>query len=181
MIPIHIQKGSFFNEETNEFIDIEPRVLHMEHSLYTISKWEEKWHKPYLSNLPSFKKTEEEALDYMRCMCLEDDEEEINPLIFNCMSKTEYDKLIKYVQDPHTATTVTKKDDKPPSRDIMTAEVIYYNMFSAQIPKECEHWHINKLLKLLEVFAAKQEKPKKMPKTAMVNQRRAVSRARGYH
>lgn len=177
MITIHISKGSFFDEKANEFIEVQEQDVQMEHSLYTISKWEEKWHKPYLTKSKAFEKSQEEAFDYMRCMCLDED---VNPLIFMCISQSEQDRLMNYIKDPHTATTVTKKDVHANNGEETTAETLYYAMFANQIPIECEHWHINKLLKLLEVFSAKMEKPKKMPKSHMVNRRRSISKARGY-
>lgn len=175
-ITIHISKASFFDEKKLEFIDIPEQDVEMEYSLYTISKWEAKWHKPFLSNLESHKKTQEEAFDFVRCMCLD---ENINPLALSCISQAEQDRLSAYIKDSHTATTVKQKEG-PKNREIMTTELIYYNMFQAQIPIECEHWHLNRLLKLLEVFSAKQETPKKMPKADILSQRRALSKARGY-
>lgn len=45
MIKIIVPKSEFFNEVTNEFIDVPETVLTLEHSLISISKWESKYHK----------------------------------------------------------------------------------------------------------------------------------------
>ena len=55
----------FYDESTEEFIEVKEQTLLMEHSLISISKWEAKWKKPYLSEQ---KKTVPEIYDYFRCM-----------------------------------------------------------------------------------------------------------------
>ena len=59
MLELTIPAYELFNEETQEFINEPERVLKLEHSLVSISKWEANWNKPFLSNK---KKTFDEAL-----------------------------------------------------------------------------------------------------------------------
>ena len=57
MLQLDIEEQEFFDEAKNEFIHIEPQKLSFEHSLISLSKWESKWHKPFLK--PGDKKTQE--------------------------------------------------------------------------------------------------------------------------
>ena len=67
MLRITIPSIELFNEMTDEFIYFEEETIELEHSLVSISKWESKWHKPFLSDK---NKTNEEVLDYVSCMSL---------------------------------------------------------------------------------------------------------------
>ena len=67
MLQLHIKETELFNNDTQEFIKIKPITLQLEHSLVSISKWEAKWHKPFLTDDP---KTDVEIKDYLRCMTL---------------------------------------------------------------------------------------------------------------
>ena len=62
-------KGDYFDEVSNEFLYFPEVTLELEHSLVSISKWEAKWHIPYITpdNKP---KTPEQSIDYIRCMTL---------------------------------------------------------------------------------------------------------------
>ena len=63
MLTITVPKGQFFQNSTNTFIYSEETELQLEHSLLSLSKWESKWHKPFLDTK---EKTEEELIDYVR-------------------------------------------------------------------------------------------------------------------
>ena len=74
MLTITLPGYELFNDETQEFITENERVIKLEHSLLSISEWESKWNKPFLSNIP---KTPQEISDYVRCMTLTEDVPEI--------------------------------------------------------------------------------------------------------
>ena len=60
-----------YDDVNNEFVYIiteEEQTLRLEHSLLSLSKWESKWCKPFLH---SKDKTDEEILDYVKCMTLD--------------------------------------------------------------------------------------------------------------
>lgn len=143
----------------------------MEHSLLSISKWEEKWKKPFLSKED---KTEEESIDYLRCMTIT---QNVDPRVYYAIDKKLFQEISDYIEDKHTATTFSNSTD-PPSREIMTAEVIYYAMFANGISKECEKWHLNKLLTLIRVFSEKNKPPKKMSKSQIMSRNRKLNAAR---
>ena len=67
-IKIVIPEREFFDEEKNEFVYSKPQEVTLEHSLISISKWESKWHIPFLDE--KHEKTTEEFIDYVRCMSL---------------------------------------------------------------------------------------------------------------
>ena len=67
MLKVTIPSIEQYDEEKNEFFSTKSYELQLEHSLISLSKWESKWKKPYLSNT---EKTPEEAIDYIRCMTL---------------------------------------------------------------------------------------------------------------
>lgn len=174
MLTIEVKSFELFNEETREFINSEGGILHLEHSLLSISKWEQKWHKPFL--LDTYEKTNEEMLYYIKCMCITTPKDEN---IFYGLSSENYEKINNYINDPMTATTFSEdKEPKKKSSEYITNELIYYWMFSYQIPVEFEKWHINRLMTLIRIFNVKNAPPKKMSRQEIGNKRRSLNQAR---
>ena len=181
MLVLDIPERELFDESTDRFIKIKAQTLKLEHSLISISKWESRWLKPFLTKE---KKTQEELLDYIKCM-------NTNPVqdtdIVQYLSANELNKIIDYIDSPMTATTVTFFDEKKPKikEETVTSELIYYWMISAEIPFECEKWHINRLFALLKICSAKNAPKKKMTKgmaqsqAALNAKRRANLKSRG--
>lgn len=172
MLKIMIPKNELWNESKEEFIITNERELCLEHSLYSISKWEQKWHKPFLSK---DEKTVEETISYIKCMLVEDIDEDDNILSF--ITNDIIDKIQQYINDSMTATWFNDKNDKP-GREIITAEIIYYWMMSLGIDMECERWHFNKLMTLIKVFEVKNKKPKKMSKSEIIAEHRRLNEER---
>lgn len=173
MLKITIPENEFFDEKNQVFVTIKGQTLQLEHSLVSISKWESKWHKPFLSN--SKERTNEEIIDYIKCMTLT---QNVDPLIYNYLPKEAVDKITNYIQDPMTATWFPADNTKKHSREIVTSEIIYHWMISLNIPFECQKWHINRLLTLIEVCNVKNQPKKKMSKRDVYNQNRALNAAR---
>lgn len=125
-----------------------------EHSLFTISKWEEKWHVSFFDDAD---KTEDQILDYIRCMIVDDDD-----LVYlDRLTTDDVQTVLDYISDQATATKVYS--DRPGNnmrRKNITSEVLYYQMFSRQIPMECQHWHINRLIALIQVWDVYNTDPK---------------------
>lgn len=173
MLHITVPAREFYDESSEQFVQIEEQTLVMEHSLISISKWEAKWKKPYLSDE---QKTREETLDYLRCMTVKP--AKVDPLVYMSLSKQNLEDISNYIQDPMTATTITDKNPKR-SREILTSEVIYYYMIAQNIPVEFEKWHLSRLITLIRVCAIKNDPhPKKMSKAAIARQNRALNAAR---
>ena len=171
MLQITVPGGELFNESTSRITRVKGRDLQLEHSLVSISKWESKWKKPFLG--PK-QKTREETIDYIRCMTVT---QNVDPLVYQCLSYENIKQVNEYINDPMTATTF-KKPNKKGNSQIITNEIIYYWMFSLEIPKECERWHLNRLLTLIRVCDEKSQSGKKMSKRDVMNQNRALNAAR---
>ena len=156
-IPASIRED--FNDETNTFVYTETekeQTLNLEHSLVSLSKWESKWHKPFLSKKD---KTDEELLDYIKCMTLTPN---VNPDIYSRLTKANYKEIEKYIANPMTATTFSDTQNRKHSREIITAEIMYHWMVALNIPFEpCQRWHLNRLVTLVRVCNIKNAPPKK--------------------
>lgn len=172
MLKIKIPKGELFNPVTEEFLDIPETILLLEHSLKSISKWEMKYHLPFLDTKD---KTNEQMVYYIRCMCV-DDLDDDHEYILNGLSKENMDSIIAYLNDPMTATRV--KGEKSHSPEFMSSELIYYYMTALNIPFECENWPLPRLITLINVCSEKQKPPKKMANSAIYKQNSALNAAR---
>ena len=171
-LPIHIPKKELFDQKTGKFIIVKETNIILEHSLISISNWESKWHKPYLS---SDKKTTEEFISYLQCMCLT---KNVDPNVFYAIDGDDIRRIVSYITDSMTATTIKKREQKK-SREIITSELIYFWMTNFNIPFEpCQKWHINRLLTLIEIASIKNQPPKKMGKREAAQQRAALNASR---
>lgn len=145
MLKLHIKETELFDEENERFIHVKPQTITLEHSLLSISKWESKWHKPFLGK---GEKTQEEQVDYVRCMTITPN---VPPEAYYALGEEEYQKLKEYIEDPHTATTVHRRNKNQRRNETVTAEVIYSWMIQLEIPWEFEKRNLNWLLMLIEV------------------------------
>lgn len=171
MLHIKIKTGEVFNEETQTFIDVIANV-YMEHSLLTVSKWEEQFEKPFLG---SSEKTSEENWAYLEIMCLDEDSRS-NLSLF---TQKEVNLVQEYIAAKRSATFFNEfRNNEPRSREIITSELIYYWMFSLRIPKECEEWHLNRLMTLIRVFEVKESKQKKISKREIAARNKALNAQR---
>lgn len=162
MLKIALPRIELFNEETQTFEYGEEINIELEHSLYSLSKWEEDYKKPFLSD----KTSQEDVLSYIPYMALNAQnqtrisDEQMKHIVADDNALT---SIVQYMEDAHTATTFHGKDKNKGKKEILTAEVIYYYMISLEIPFECQYWHLNKLMTLLKVCGIKNN-PKKMSK-----------------
>lgn len=164
MLRIIVPKTLLWDEENEEFIDIKEQTLQLEHSLVSLSKWESKWCKVFLSN---DEKTFEETLDYIRCMTLT---QNVNPLVYKCLTADNIAMVNAYIEAPMTATVFREDKNGKVGREIVTAELIYYWMIALNIPFECQKWHLNRLLTLIRVCNIKNTPTKKMSKSEIMRQ-----------
>lgn len=150
-----------YDEESNTFFH-DCYVLELEHSLASISKWESFYEKPFLSQEP---KSDEEALGYIKMMTLTPD---VPEEIYLKLSQKNVDDVNAYINRKMTATWFTEIPGAGgPSREIMTAEIFYYMMFSLGIPPEWEYRHFNQLTTLIRVFDEKNKPKKKMSRESL--------------
>lgn len=161
-----------WDEAKGEFVSIKEQTLVIEHSLVSVSKWEAKWKKPFLSSNGE-DKTAEELLDYIRCMTIN----KVDPRIYDVLSYDVIKEIDEYIGDPMTATTFTDLGPKG-NREIITSEIIYYQMLSFGIPYEFEKWHLNRLVALIRVFAIKNGGQKKMSRSEAAAYQRSLNEQR---
>lgn len=171
MLKITIPAIEQYDEVKNEFITPKERVLQLEHSLVSLSKWESKWCKPFLSK---DEKTFEESVDYIRCMTIT---QNVDYDTYSGINHEHIKQVAKYIEAPMTATIFTK-DKRPPNREVITAEIIYYWMVTLNIPFECQKWHLNRLITLINVCNIKNNPPKKMSRKELMNRNAALNATR---
>ncbi len=172
MLEITIPENELYDELREEFIYTKSVTLCLEHSLVSISKWESKWKKPFLGKDI---KTNEETLDYIRCMTIT---QNVKPGIYNNIPGFLIKEITDYINESMTATWFTNQQNAKKNTEIITSEIIYYWMISQNIPIECQKWHLNRLLTLIQVCNEKNKPPKKVNKKEMMDKRRALNEAR---
>ena len=171
MLQIDIPDTELFNDTTQEFIIVKGRTLNLEHSLISLAKWESKWTVPFLKKDDL---TPEQTIDYIRFMTID---KNVDPNLYNALTTKNLDDVIDYIHAPMTATWFNNKKTAP-NREIITAEIIYYWMIKLGIPFECQKWHLNRLLTLIEVCNAKESNNGRMKKHEIYEQNRALNEAR---
>lgn len=120
------------------------------------------------------KLTSEEYLDYVRCMTIN---KNVDPNIYYKLTAADYEKINAYIHDPMTATTFHSQKPNKPSKQIITSELVYYWMVTANIPFEAECWHFNRLMTLIHVYEVKNDSSK-MSKKDTYKSNRAINEAR---
>lgn len=173
--PLHLRLPQLetINPETLEFGVIGGDELDLEYSLYTISLWESKWKKPFIDG--SKKLTREEEIGLFEAMCITPNvKKSLWSLLTISLKKDIYD----YMSDSMSATTINRINNRPGKKEVITTEVVYYWMTTLNIPLTCERWHLNRLLKLIEVGFIKQTPSKKMGKKDAARMYRDLNNAR---
>ena len=172
MLRIIIPSTEMWDEVNEKFVDSKEQVLQLEHSLVSLSKWESKWCKPFLSKE---NKTFEETIDYIRCMTIN---QNIPDEVYNCLTGENIREINEYISAPMTATRFSNDVMGKGSREQITSELIYYWMIALNIPFECQKWHINRLLTLIRVCNIKNHPSKKMSRREIMNRNTALNAAR---
>ena len=172
MLQLTIPANEQWDEQRQMFIQTKEQTLDLEHSLVSLSKWESKWNKPFLSKNGI---TQEETLDYIKCMTIT---KNVDPNIYTALTNEHIEMINKYIESPMTATTFNDSKQGGHNREVITSELIYYWMIALQIPFECQKWHLNRLLTLIRVCNIKNAPPKKMSKRATASQYAQLNAAR---
>lgn len=165
MFKLIIKSDEGFDEKKKQFVDVgEDLLIELEHSLFSLSKWESKYQKPFLSSID---KTHEEIFGYLMEMVLtpgvgfED--------LYRC-SQADMEKIQQYIDSNQSATTFGVMPETRGPREVITSELIYYWMIAFQIPWEAQHWHLNRLFALIRICNIKNSKPKKMSRRELAEQ-----------
>lgn len=171
MLSITVPGRELYDDSTGRFINVKEQTLKLEHSLVSISKWESKWCKPFISSV----KTDEETIDYIRCMTLT---QNVNPEVYLCLTPKNLSDINDYINAPMTATFFSEEKGGKRNREVITSELIYYWMITLQIPPEYQKWHLNRLLTLIHVCTIKNQPQKKRDKDDIRRDYAALNEAR---
>lgn len=174
MLKIIVPSSELWDEEKQEFVYGKEQTLILEHSLVSLSKWESKWNKAFLKKED---KTTEETIDYVRCMTVN---QNVDSEVYYRLSQKNIDDINDYIAAPMTATHIPSNHSKKRgfNRETVTSELIYYWMIALNIPFECQKWHLNRLLTLIEVCNIKSQPAKKMSKREIASRNAALNEAR---
>lgn len=173
MLNITIPAVEQYDEVKQEFVTSKKeQVLTLEHSLVSISKWECKWNKAFLTNRS---KTYEEMIDYFRCMTIT---QNVDVSVYKFIDKNIFGQIRQYMDLPMTAVKFHDFNSDSHVRDTMTAEIIYYKMLNYGIPFECQKWHLNRLLALIRVCDIKSTPHKKMSMKEIATRNSALNEQR---
>ena len=120
--------------------------------------------------------TDEETLDYIKCMTLT---KNVKPDVYNHITRENMNDVVNYISDPMTATTFYKDEKGANNRETVTSELIYYWMIASNIPFDpCQKWHLNRLITLIRVCGIKNTPPKKRSRREIMSRNAALNAAR---
>lgn len=172
ILKIRIPSIEIYDEIKEEFAFTKAYNLSLQHSLVSLSKWESRWNKPFLDG---DKKTIEETLDYIKCMTIT---QNIPVTAYDYLPAEALHQIQAHIKAPMTATTIAKQPGSPTNKEVFTAEIIYYWMIGLNIPMECQTWHLNRLLTLIQVCNIKNNPSKKMGRQETLTRQRSLNAQR---
>ena len=173
MLELHVTGQELYNEETEEFTSTDDFDLLLEHSLSSLSKWESKYKKPFLSDK---EKSFEETLAYVEFMILN---ENYPKDICSKLNNEHFEKINKYIESSETATTFNNTQNQGRrNSEIITAELVYYWMVAFNIPFECQFWNLNRLFTLIQICNIKNSPQKKMSRNELASRNHQLNEQR---
>ena len=163
MLKITVPGGEFWNDSLQQFVYTNEIVIQLEHSLVSVSKWEAKWKKPFISNDDKQQLSQEQVMDYIKFMTIT---QNVDDMVYFALTVKNLEDIMAYIQENRTATWFAKKGPEAGKRDnrAMTSERIYYFMVHYNIPFECQKWHLSRLLTLIRVCQEEEKAQNKQQK-----------------
>jgi hypothetical protein len=174
MLELEIKDLELYDDDTGHFQKIKGGKLILEHSLLAVSKWESKYHIPFLEHIGK-EMTVEESLYYVQCMTIN---KNIDPSIYDALTAEDMQKILDYINDPYSATVINVRNKNRVNREPVTSEMIYYWMVVSTIPFECEKWHLARLMKLIEIYGIKNSEPEKKSTSQILREQDALNKKR---
>lgn len=175
MLKIELPAGEFWDNQYNIFRTRKPRTLRLEHSLISLTRWEQHYKRRYLSKYSGPQNPEEMAY-YFYCMTIDGD---VEPWMFLNLPPDTNKRIYDYINDEMTASEVHDSGPKkgPKNKEELSSELIYCYMFELGIPKECEKWHLNNLLTLIRIMSVKNNGGETIPKSQQWKNYAAINKA----
>lgn len=177
MLEIKTPASEQWDEEKGEFVYTQPQVLQLEHSLISLSKWEAKWHKAFLEQKEI---SNAEFLDYIRCMTINKVKDSN---VYSALTAQQVIEIREYIDSPMSATVIQERIQEGKGKggavDKITSELIYYWLIAFKIPFDCQKWHLNRLLKLIQICELKNNSsPKKRSMREIMQQNKIINEER---
>lgn len=174
MLELTVPAGELWDEENCCFILTKETRLNMEHSLVSISKWEAIWQVAFLSQTSP---TQEQMISYAKCMTLT---QNVDENVYRVMTAKNIEDIYTYINNPMSATRIRRVETKRSGvkANKVTSELIYFWMVQDGIPFECQKWHLNRLLNLIEIYNIKNSGGKKMSKNDIFKQNSSLNAQR---
>ena len=172
MLELRVPGQEFWDDEKEEFTYGKDVILQLEHSLISISKWEAKHHKAFLTKRIN---SQDEMNDYIRCMVIN---RNVDPTVFSRLTVENLQDINEYIENPMSATYLGNDRETGGPKDTITSELIYYWMITYNIPAEYQKWHINRLMALINVCSRKSSPGKKMPNRTILQKNAALNAKR---
>lgn len=175
MLKISIPGREWFDDDKQTFIQSPSCEITLEHSLLSLSKWEAKWKKPFLDE--KLQRSNEEFIDYIRCMTIN---QGVDPKVYYGLTMDLIQQIRDYIGDPMTATTIKKRQNKRSNggKKIVTSELIYAWMIRYGVPFECQKWHLNRLMMLIEVCGIESGEQPKMSQADIMRENASLNAMR---
>lgn len=155
MLKIDIAELEFYDSEKEMFIYTKPLTVRLEHSLISISKWEAIWESPFfpVKGIVDGMTGYDQEISYISCMIIG----EVPDYIPTILIQNHRNEIREHIEKKHTATTINRRGPKQSFvKSVITSELIYYWMIKFNIPIECERWHFNRLIMLIDVCNIKE-------------------------
>lgn len=153
--------------------DLSEVVVNLEHSLVSVSKWESEQQKPFFGKEQM---SHEETVAYIKKMVLDDT---LPQAFVSRLRAEDYAQITEYINSKQSATWFREDPNQRPSREVVTAELVYYWMTQFSIPfQPCESWHLNRLMTLIKISGLKQTKSKPMSKQQQAEEYRRLNAER---
>lgn len=177
MLRLNVGVSEYYDEALKKFVRLGGTPIMLEHSLLSISKWEEVWEKSFLSD----EKSDDEMRDYIRCMILPETFEEE---IVTRFKQADLDRIGKYINESKSGTLLPpQKESNDNKKKRITSEQIYGWMVALNIDWRAESWHLNRLLTLIQLCNIQNSQDGSKKNRPVTNQqslaeRRAENRAR---
>lgn len=171
MLTITLPRTELFDNKKQEFVYIDGKTIQMEHSLVSISKWESRWNVPFISDEP---RAEIQKIDYYICMTIT---QNVTPMDFRALTPELQSKIEAYIAAPMTATILPPPPKRTGKKEVVTSEKIYAAMIANKIPFECQKWHLNRLITLIQLCSEQNTPPKKASPEEIAAKNRRINEA----
>lgn len=172
MLSIIVLGEEYWDEKAQEFFTKNDTVLHLEHSLASLSKWESIWETPFFGKE---ERTREQLISYVECMCLS---ALSSKEVFSRLSDNNVESINAYLESKQSATRINEIKKVTGPQETITSELIYYWMLTYKIPQEYQYWNLNRLFTLIRICGIKNTKPQKLSPSEMAARNRELNTQR---